>query len=160
MPPTREHADEAEARPDLPDAAPSLAELLVGDRLELVLAGREQHALQADAVLLLLAAACLELQARLAQAEDEGVARSLELREAQESGAGAARGAIGRRDGGTAVREGRDLDVAEVALEPGDLRAEGLAGRALVRRRTDVRGRDVTGARRDVLEQRHLRAGA
>lgn len=83
MPPAREHAHEAEARPDLPDPAATLAELLVGDGLELVLARREQHALEANSVLLLLAAASLELEAGVTQAGGERVAQRLELAEGE-----------------------------------------------------------------------------
>ena len=85
MPPAGEHADDAEPRPNLPDAAAALAEVLVGDLLELVLPRREEHALEPDAVLLLLATARLEGTPGGAQLQGESVAQPLELGETEQT---------------------------------------------------------------------------
>lgn len=159
MPPAGEHADDAEPRPDLPDAAAALAELLVGDLLELVLAGREEHPLEADAVALLLAAALLEGTPRGAQLLGELVAEQLELGEPEDSRALAEPRRAGGADLGTTVREGGDLDVAEIALEASDLLRECPASNALCRLGLRCVGRSRTRItiRLGEVEQRHLR---
>ena len=130
MPPTGQHADQAEPWAHLPDATAALTELLVGDGLEAVLARREQHALEAHAVVLLLAPTGLEPQPGAAQPGDEIITQGLELADAEQPGAlptwGGSRGdRLGR-----AVAERRDQNVAEVALETADLRAERTTGGA------------------------------
>lgn len=83
-------------------------------------------------MLLLLSTARFALEARSAQAKCEVIAEGFQLAEAElprtpaDSGGGPHR----RRRAG--VREGGDEDVAEVALEAGDLQGERSPCRALV----------------------------
>ncbi len=162
MPPTGEHADDAEPRPNLPDAAPALAELSVGDLLELVLAGREEHPLEPDAVLLLLPSARFEGAPCGAKLVGELIAEHFELGEPEEARPPAELRDDGRADLDAAVREGGDLDVAEVALEAGDLLRERVARRTLVgpSLRSVGRGRSHIAIRLGEIEQRHLRGRA
>ncbi len=162
MPPAGEHADDAEPGSNLPDPAPALAELLVGDLLELVLAGGEEHALEPDTVLLLLTATGLEGTASGAELLGQLIAELLELGEGEEAGPLGDRRRSAGADLSAAVGEGRDLDVAEVALEPGDLLRERTARRALLGPglRSVGRGRSHIAIRLGEIEQRHLRGRA
>ena len=157
MPPTGQHADQAEPRAHLPDATAALAELLVGDGLEAVLARREQHALEAHAVVLLLAPTGLELKPGVAQPGDEIITQGLELADAEEPGALPTWGARRGDRLGRATAEGRDQNVAEVALEAGDLRAEPTTGRAGIGAddRRGGRGNAARGGGHGALQDGH-----
>lgn len=143
MPPAREHADETEPRTDLPDAAPGLAEVAVGQARELVALGVAQHALEEVAVALLLLPTLVDDAARLAELLGEVVAEGLELGDAEQL-----RSTVDGRDADVdrGARERGDQRVAELALESLDLRPQRAAGRVVVA--TAVTGRALAGTGR------------
>jgi len=129
VPPAGEHPDDPEARAHLVGAAAAHADLGTVQAGPLVLARLEEHALEQDAVGLLLAAARVLGGADVAQAAGERVALGLELGEPEQARPRA--GALGRRGRGD-VREGGDDRVAQLALELRDLVAQRPPRGALV----------------------------
>ncbi|MBA2349512.1 MAG: hypothetical protein H0V81_14595 [Solirubrobacterales bacterium] len=127
-----------------------------------MLAGREEHPLEPDAVLLLLAAPRLEGASRGTKLLGERVPEQLELGEPEDPRTLTVSGGIGRTDLRAAVRKRGDLDVAQIALQPGDLLRERAASRTLpgLGLRCECRGRPHITIRLGEVEQRHLRVRA
>src|SRR3954454_1202295 len=88
MPPSAQHADQAEPRSHVPDAAAALSEVGVRDLHEAVPAGLEQHPLEQHPALLLAVDAHPELLARVRELRREAIAQLLELAELEHAWAG------------------------------------------------------------------------
>ena len=119
MPPAREHPHDAQPRAHVVDAAAALAEVGVADAHEAVLAGRDEHALQQAAGLLLALGALVQLRAGPGELVRQAVAQDLELAEIEHPrrrGAAAREGDIDAR-----AREGRDERLLQCPLEVRDL---------------------------------------
>ena len=106
-----------------------LAHVDGGDADELVAAGLEAHAFEQDAIALLELGALGDRRTRAAQAPGQIVAEALQLAQAQQPRAGAA----GHRPFRVGARIGGEEGGGQLALELGDLLAQGASRRALVR---------------------------
>jgi hypothetical protein len=113
----------------VPVAAAGLADVGVRDSAEAV-TGRVEQELLADAArLLVLAAALVQLAAQGGRSLREGVARPLEVGEREHGRAGSS--GADRHDR-LAAGPRRQDEVAQLRLEPRDLRAQRPPGRGLV----------------------------
>jgi hypothetical protein len=90
VPPAGQHADDAEPRLDVPRLAAGFADLAVANADVAVVAGREEHLLDEDALLGLLVGHPVAGGAQLREPVGEVVADRFELAQAEEPRAGTA----------------------------------------------------------------------
>jgi hypothetical protein len=131
VPPTHQHPDEPQPRPDLIAAAARHAQIGARDTGETVAAGVGVHRFQHRTSGLLTLGAGGQGAPRALQLGGQIVAQLLELPQAEQARSAAA----GHDDIDRVEREAGDQGVGQLTLEPGDLAPQRAARRVLVERR-------------------------
>ena len=128
MPPSGQHAEEAEARAHLPATAAGLTHVLAADSDELVAGGLERHPLEQMAFALVVLTSACELCAGCCQPLSELVTRRLQVFEREHDRPGGR----GPRDGHERCGEGGCGDRRELPIQPGELVTQAAPGGGLV----------------------------